>query len=214
MTVASSPISSGDEQHLLLEDVSWEFYEHLLHEIGDRPLRVTFDGGSLEVMSPLNEHETWKTWIGFMVEALSVELDIPIRPLGSSTFRRKDLLKGLEPDECYYVQHAPDLAGKAQVDLAVDPPPDLAIEIEVTRRSIKRHPIYSALGIPELWTFGKSRLRVFHLSHGGKYREATTSKAFPFLPMDQFEAFLLRLGTERPTVVLREYRNWLSTLKP
>jgi len=107
----------------VLDGVSWDFYEQLLEEIGDRPIRVTFDNGSLEMMAPLPLHERWKKRIARMIELLCVELDIEIDTLGSTTFRREDLAKGLEPDECYYVQHADDVRGKKELDLAVDPPP-------------------------------------------------------------------------------------------
>jgi Uma2 family endonuclease len=214
MTAKLARIPFNEQQHLVLHDVSWDLYKQLLREIGDRPIRMTFDNGSLEIMSPLPRHEKWGNRIGRMIEILSLELNLPIEPLGSTTFKRKKLGKGLEPDECYYVQHADAVRGKDRLDLAVDPPPDLAVEVDITSRSIKRQPIYRALGIPELWRFRARRLAVMLLGPDKTYSPSATSAAFPFLPMDKFEAFLLRMEHEEQTAVLREFRDWVRTLKP
>ncbi|HEY2588123.1 MAG TPA: Uma2 family endonuclease [Tepidisphaeraceae bacterium] len=202
----------AEQQHIVLHDVSWGFYERLLREIGDRPLRVTYNNGSLEIMAPLASHEMWKTIIGRMIEILTLELNIPMLPLGSTTFKWKEVKKGLEPDECYYFQHADAVRGKERLDLAVDPPPDLAVEVDITRRSIKREPIYRALGVPELWRFRARRLTVLLLGPERTYLPSPSSAAFPFLPMATFEKFLLRLEHEEQTALLREFRDWTRTL--
>lgn len=212
MTTTTRDISLAEQQHIVLDDVSWEFYEQLLREIGDRAIRVTYDDGWMEIMSPLPRHEKWKKRIARLIEFLSFELDIPIETLGSTTFKREDRKKGLEPDECYYVQHAAEVRDKDELDLAVDPPPDLAIEIDITSRSIPRQPIYAALGVPELWRFQGGRLVVLHLRDDGHYQPVASSLAFPFLPMKQFEGFLLRLRDEQQNHVLREFRDWARTL--
>lgn len=212
-TTATAIAPPPGDQHLLHDDVSWAFYEHLLAEIGDRPFRVTFDDGSLEVMSPLRTHEKWKKRIARLIEMLSLELDITMATLGSTTFRRKDRGKGLEPDDCYYIQHAAAVEGKDELDLTVDPPPDLAIEIDITHRSIPRKPIYAALGVPEVWRFDARRLTVLLLGPDGTYSAAAASLAFPFLPMAKFESFLLRLASEPQNAVLREFRDWVKALR-
>ena len=213
MTAKLSAIPFSEQQHLVLHDVSWDLYKQLLREVGNRPIRMTFDNGSLEIMSPLPRHEKWGNRIGRMIEILSLELNLPIEPLGSTTFKRKRLGKGLEPDECYYIQNAAAVRGKDRFNLAVDPPPDLAVEVDITSRSIKREPIYRALGVPELWRFRGNRLAVRLLGPDKTYLPSSTSAAFPFLPMDIFEAFLLRMEHEEPTAVLREFRDWSQTLK-
>jgi Uma2 family endonuclease len=212
MTLIAPGTSLEDQQHIVLHDVSWQLYKRLLREIGDRPIRMTFDDGSLEIMSPLPKHEKWKTRIGRMIEILSLELNIPVEPLGSTTFRRKDRRKGLEPDECYYIRHAADIRGKDRLNLKVDPPPDLAVEVDITHRSIDREPVYAALGIPELWRFAHPELTVLLLNADGKYQSSSQSASLPFLPMDTFKAFLLRLEAEEQTAVLREFRDWVITL--
>jgi Uma2 family endonuclease len=184
MTVAASPNSLIDQQHIVLDDVSWEFYEHLLHEIGDRPIRVTYDSGSLEIMAPLNVHEYWKTCIGQLIETMCLERDINMLPAGSTTFRRKDREKGLEPDECYYFQNINVMRKhRGEMDLTKDPPPDLAVEIDITSRSIAREPIYAALGIPELWRFDGSTLARSALDRIGEIQASKKQRPFP-IPAD------------------------------
>jgi Uma2 family endonuclease len=204
---------AGTPGHFVFHNVSWGFYTHMLDEIGDRATRLTFDNGDLEVMSPLPRHEKRKKWIARLVELLTLELDIRTETLGSTTFRREDLLKGLEPDECYYVAHAADVHGKDELDLTTDPPPDLAIEVDVWGRSIKREPIYAALGVPELWRLTDRGFLVLHLGVDGSYKESANSLSFPFLPMDRFRTFLLRLESEDQNTVLREFRDWAKTLR-
>ncbi len=213
MTVVTSPLPSSRLQHVVLRDVSWALYQHLLEEVGNGPIRMTFDGGSLEIMSPLPRHELWKKRIARMIEIFALELNISMTPLGSTTFAREDLQKGLEPDECYYIEHAAAVHGKDILDLTVDPPPDLVVEVNITSRSIKREPIYAALGVPELWRFKDRGIEVLELHTDGRYKPVSRSRSFSFLPMKSFEAFLLRLEREDQTAVLREFRDWVKTLE-
>jgi Uma2 family endonuclease len=211
MTQAAEPPSLGDRQHFVLSDVSWRLYETLLEEIGDRPVRITYHKGRIEMMSPLPKHDKWKTRIGRMIEILAVELDIPMTPLGSTTFRREDEQAGLEPDECYYVRHAAAVHDKDHIDLAVDPPPDLAVEIDITRRSVPRQPIYAALGVPELWRFDGNHLAVLVLNTTGQYEERASSLAFPFIPMAEFRRFLDLTRTTDDTTAMRQFQQWVRT---
>lgn len=212
MIAAAPPIPLADQQHIVLHDVSWQLYERLLDEAGNQPIRMTFDSGRLEIMSPLPKHEKWKKRIGGMIELIALEMNIPLEPLGSTTFRREDLAKGLEPDECYYIQHAPAIRGKDELDLRTDPPPDLAVEVDITRRSIPRQPIHAALGVPELWRFDGSRLSVLLLQPSGTYEPAAASLAFSFLPLAPLADFLRRFGAEDQTTLLRAFRDWIRVL--
>jgi Uma2 family endonuclease len=172
---------------VLLEDVSWETYEQMLEDAGDGHLRLTFDQGRLEIVSPSNPHEHLKKIIARITEAYADAMDIPIEGLGSTTWKSKRLQKGLEPDECYYIQHCADvvgLAGRRKLDLSKDPPPDLAIEIDIAHRSIARQPIYAALKVAEIWRWDGKRVSPLHRTRGGKYAAATHSLAFPDLDFD------------------------------
>lgn len=165
-------------------------------------------------MSPLPIHELWKKRTARLLETLTLELDLPMQSFGSTTFRRRKALAGLEPDECYYIQHAQDVIGRTEFDFSVDPPPDLAIEVDITSRSVPRQPVYARLGVPEVWHFEARRLSVLLLGRNGRYARASRSKAFPFLPMRTFYGFLRRMESESETAVLREFREWVRTLRP
>jgi Uma2 family endonuclease len=206
-------LSALDEtQHLVLDGVSWERYEELLREVGDDAIRVTYDNGAIEIMSPLPKHEKWGARIARLIELMSYERQLTIEPLGSTTFRKKKRNKGLEPDKCFYIANAAAAREiEDEFDPAVHPAPDLAIEIDITRRSIPREPIYAALGVPELWRFQKNALTVRHLK-GEAYVDATTSLSFPFLPMAKFHEYLLRLATEPTNAVLHEFGAWVRSL--
>jgi Uma2 family endonuclease len=200
------------DRHVVLDGVSWETYQKLVRDLEERHVRLTFDNGNLEIMPPLPLHERWKGRIARLIEALSEERQIEIDGLGSTTFGREDLEKGLEPDECYYVAHAADVRDKQDIDLTIDPPPDLAVEVDITRRSIPRQPIYAALGVPELWRFDGKKLSVLKLDRSGKYAPASKSESFAFLPMDEFGEFVLRMGRDKQLLVLKEFRDWLRSL--
>src|SRR5687767_1888590 len=212
MTRIARPIPLAYQQHLVLHDVTWKLYERLLKDIGNRPLRVTFYRGSMEIMSPLPKHERWKKRIGRLIELMLLEAGIRAETLGSTTFRREAKKAGLEPDECYYVQNAAAIRGKDRLDLSVDPPPDLALEVDITRRSIKRMPVYAALGVPEVWRWNGKTLTILLLSER-EYVPSPASSAFPFLPIEPFQRFLDRLGAgEDELAVLREFQQWVRTL--
>src|SRR5579862_8060668 len=109
-TLATSQLSPG--QHIVLKGISWQRYEEILDELANAHLRVAFDDGVLEMMAPLYEHEDGKKNVARLIEMMCFEREIDVIPLGSLTCKREDLVKGIEPDECYYVQHAADISGK------------------------------------------------------------------------------------------------------
>ena len=164
---------------VLLFGVPWALYERMVEEIAHRHARFTYDRGTLQIMSPSHEHE-WKSH-GFdhLIAILTDELVIPVAAFGTSTHSRADLEKGIEPDECYYFNNLDRMVGKRRLDLDVDPAPDLAVEVEVTRSILDRIGIYAALGIAELWRFDGRALHVLLLSPDGTYTAADRSPRFP-----------------------------------
>lgn len=212
MTVANHRIPITDQQHIVLDHVSWEFYERLLEEIGNRPMRVTFDEGSIEIMPPLAEHEFPSRAIGALIQILAVELNIPMSCYGSTTFRREEKQKGLEPDDCFYLANESRVRGMKDFDPTIHPPPDLVIEVDITRRSIPRPPIYAALGVPEIWRYDAKGISVLRLRDDGQYERVESSVAFPFLPMHGFEKFVKRMESEEQTSVLRAFRDGVKTV--
>lgn len=201
------------QQRFVLDDTPWDFYTLVLEEFGTRPMSITFDDGRLEMMAPLAEHESAKEAIGVLIDVLAADRKMKIARFGSTTFRRTDVQKGLEPDKCYYFgTNVKRVRGMKEFDPAVHPAPDLAVEIDITNRSVKRQPIYALLGVPELWRFDGSRLTVLLLSKGQTYEPSASSTAFPFLPVEQFEAFVRRMIAEDQMTVQLEFQAWAKTL--
>lgn len=195
-------------QRVLLEDVSWQEFEAILEELGEhRAARVAYDHGILEIMSPLPEHEISKVFITNFVEILLEELDIEFLPLGSTTFKNQFMEKGIEPDNCFYIQHEATVRGKDRLDLTVDHRSDLALEIDVTSRT---HPsIYEALGVPELWRFELGKLQINVLQEG-KYVESTSSLNFPNFPLIQvIPEYLLQCRNDGRNKTMRAFRAWV-----
>lgn len=163
-------------QRVLLDGVSWLEFEAILEQLGDRSSRIAYDNGTLEIMTPLPEHEAAKEIIGDLLKALLEELEIEFLTLGSTTFKNQQMAQGIEPDQCFYIQNEARVRGKKRLDLATDPPPDLALEIDVTSRT---HPnIYAALKVPELWRFEQGKLQITVL-RSTQYIEVEESPTFP-----------------------------------
>jgi Uma2 family endonuclease len=209
-TEPQAQVTGNDtDRRFVLYDVGWQGYEAMLQIVGDRPIRLTYDRGNLELMSPSPKHEKSKGLLGRLVETLTEELEIPCISAGSTTWRREDLDRGLEPDECFYLfDHAEQLADK-EPDLSVDPPPDLAVEIDITRSSLDRQGIYAALGVPEVWRFDGESLRVYRLKPDGAYEACGTSPAFPFFPLVEVARLLKEGATMDHSRWGRMVREWV-----
>jgi Uma2 family endonuclease len=208
MPTLTAPSPVQHDQYLYLEEVDWSQYESMLAAIGDDALRVTYDCGRMEVMSPLPGHEKEKKLLGSFVEIIALERDIPMRRVGSMTIRRRDLEKGLEPDDCYYIRSEPLVRYKTSFDFERDPAPDLVIEIDVTHRSIPRWPVYAALGVGELWVFGLAGLS-FRVLEGRDYRQVDRSGSFPWIGSPDLTRFLKLWPTTPETTLLRSFRDWV-----
>jgi Uma2 family endonuclease len=190
-----------------MQDVTWQEFETILEELGDhRSARLAYDNGTLEMMMPLPEHEDDKEIVGDLIKALLEEFDIEFRSLGSTTFKKKQT-QGLEPDQCFYIQNEVAIRGKIRIDLSVDPPPDLAIEIDVTSRTHPR--IDEALGVPELWQFDQGKLQI-NVSQGGSYALVAESPNFPGLPLcEVLPHYLAESKIIGRNKVLKVFREWV-----
>lgn len=195
---------------LRADDVPWEEYEQLLADLGEGyTVRIFYDQGRMEIMSPDSIHEKHKSIIHRLVSALSDELDIDVESFGSTTFRRKMKSKGAEPDECFYVQNASLVIGRGgHLDLRHDPPPDIVLEIDHTSASLDKFPIYASLGVPEIWRLSKGRVQI-HILTEDFYTESTASRAFPFLPSDALSLFLAQGLAEGERKAVRGFRAWV-----
>jgi Uma2 family endonuclease len=195
---------------VVLRNVSWETYERLLEDHLDSSApRFTYDQGVLEIMSPSAEHEWYNQLVSDLVKLLARELRLDILSLGSTTFKLARKKQGLEPDSCFYVTHIREVRGKERIDMEVDPPPDLVVEVAVTRPSVSKFPLCAALAIPEIWTYDGNRLAMYGL-RGTEYVEIASSRVLPGLNAKQLGEFM-ELGKTLdslawPDEVLRRFR--------
>ena len=198
------------EQRILIPDVSWDFYLRFCEEIGERPLRLSYNDGDLEIMITKSPHESYKTMLAKIVETTIMERNIPVLSGGSMTFQVEGLEKGFEPDECWWIEQEATVRGKREFAFPGDPPPDLAIEIEISRSLVSRIGILAALGVREVWRYNVRRLRFCVLQPDGSYRDQDTSVAFPFLRPADVEQYLQIDETLDETTRLRRFREWLQ----
>jgi Uma2 family endonuclease len=204
-------LQSDHTERILLDGIRWSTYEALLEDLVHRHIRLTYDRGSLEIMTLSPPHEFSKTRLARMIETLTEELNIPIRSGGSQTCRSQLKEKGLEPDECYWVENEPLIRGKEDIDLELDPPPDIAVEIEVSRSVLDRLGIYAALRVPEVWRYDGRTLTIMQLQIDQSYAIVDQSPSFPWLPLDRFRQFLAESGTMGETRWIRSFRAWVRT---
>jgi len=208
VTLHLKQLSVPPGQRIILTDVNWSNFEDILQELGEkRSSKVAYFQNQLEIRMPLPEHEFDKEIIGDMVKILLEELEVDRECYGSTTFKRKDMEAGIEPDNCFYIQNYRLMIGKRRLDLTVDPPPDLAIEVDVTSQT--QLSAYEALGVAELWLFSQGRLRI-NVLQGGEYVESSFSPIFPNLPIiegvSQFVEMSLKQGS---SAALRAFRKWV-----
>ena len=202
-------VNSPAEQRVVLHNIGWDTYERLLadHENNSAP-RFTYDRGELEIMSPSPEHEKFNRRIAQLVLAVAEELDIEVEDLGSTTFRREDLERGFEPDSCFYIQNEELVRSKDRIDPAVDPPPDLVIEIDITSPSFSKLPIYAQMGVPEVWRYDGERMTILTLE-ASDYTEITESIVLPPVTSSVLTDFVEKSKTTTRTVLLKRVREWV-----
>ena len=195
-------------QTVVLRGVSWGTYESLLADHMDRSApRFAYDRGELEIMSPSPEHEKLNRRIAQLALAVSEEFGFEAEDLGSTTFRREDLERGFEPNSCFYIQNEERIRGKDRIDLTINPPPDLVIEIDITSPSLDKHPIYARLGVPEVWRYKGEKVAILRLD-GTDYVEVMESEVLPPLTGAVLSGFVEKGKSMRRTAWLREVREW------
>jgi Uma2 family endonuclease len=194
---------------VVLYNISWEQFERLLEDLGDhRAARIAYDNGTLEIMTPLPEHEHFKEVIGDAVKDIADELEIDYESYGSTTWRKRIKMAGVEPDNCFYFQHEAAVRGRLDLNLSQgDPPPDLALEIDITHKSLDRFPIYARLEVPELWCYDEGELKIYHLQ-AGEYVEAEMSLALPLLPIRELPQLIETHRMAGRRAIRRAVRTW------
>lgn len=209
LILASGRVACRDGSRIIpLDDVPWSVYVALRDLDSNDAIRMVYDQGALTLMSPSPFHERVTSLIGRLIEVWTEEHDIPIVPCGSTTFRREDLERGLEPDKCYYIQNEAAVR-QLKVFPSPPPPPDLAVEIDITSVSDVKLSIYSDLGVPELWVWRKGQLRCCRWD-GQAYAEQAESLALPGFPLALIAELMDAQFVEGVTAVVKRFRTFVQ----
>jgi len=209
-TIENLPATATSDHPFVFHEVSWDDYEAMLRIVGDRPIRVIYDQGNMEIMSPTFRHDRFGYLLTRLVDTWCDELNIPVEGGRTTTLKRHDLSKGAEPDECFWLRdHAVWMCGKENLDLAVDPRPDLVVEVDVTSSSLSRLKIFAALGIPEVWRHDGKSLRFLSLQSNGDYQSVESSLNFPQLTVAKVIEFIRQAETMDKTALVRSFRAYV-----
>ncbi len=199
------PLLASAETRTVLDNVRWETFLELAEGRSGSVPRMTYDRGVLELMTPRRQHEQLGRLIGRLVEAYTEVRGIEILSCASTTFKRVDLDRAFEPDESYYIAHADEIRPKDEVDLLLDPPPDLVIEVEITSSAIAKLKLFAAMGVPEVWRHDGTRLTMLALTEG-VYEPIESSVGLPGLTTVLIDAFVARRFDRGETALIKEFR--------
>jgi Uma2 family endonuclease len=209
VTIQLRQLTVPPGHRIILHNISWQEFEEILTELGEnRASRLAYYQGNLEIKMPLPKHEIAKVIIGDLVKIILEELEIDCECFGSTTFKRQDMNSGIEPDDSFYIQNHVQMIGKQKIDLTIDPPPDLVIEIDVTSKT--QLDAYLALAVPEVWRYEDDKLQI-NILQNGKYIESEISPNFPNLPILEIIPQFVeesRIIGRSPT--LRKFRQWVK----
>ncbi|MFB2772935.1 Uma2 family endonuclease [Pelatocladus sp. BLCC-F211] len=213
VTLQLRQLSVPPGHRVIFHDVNWQEFEAILEELGEhRATRLAYSQGTLEITIPLPKHEVAKVIIGDLVKILLEELEIDCETFGSTTFKREDMAFGIEPDDSFYIQNHARMIAKERIDLTIDPPPDLVIEVDVTSKT--QLDAYEALKVPELWRYEDGKLQI-NILQNGKYIESEMSVTFPNWAILQIvPQFVEQSRTIGRSPALRAFREWVRENKP
>jgi Uma2 family endonuclease len=197
------------ENRTILQPISWTTFNNLLRELGNhRNTRLTYHQAVLEIMTPLGEHENNNRFIDDIVRILAEELNLPLKKMGSLTLKKDNLQQAVEPDSCYYITQEPLVRNKQNIDLNIDPPPDLVLEIDITNTSLNKLPIYASLQVPEIWRYNGRSLQVFVLDLTRReYNQVTSSPTFPQLNIEIIPQLISQSLIVGETATLKAFRD-------
>jgi Uma2 family endonuclease len=197
---------------VIFNSLTWDDYLVLSEQVGEtHRLRLSFNEGTLKVMSLSPTHEKYADFIKRLVSQLSFRLRLNILFFGSTTMCKRKAEKGNEPDACFYVQTAAAIGHRLELDFTVDPPPDVVVEVDIHNDSTTNDPIYAALGVPEIWRYDGKTTRVL-LLHGETYQAAATSRALPMISAAVLTEYLERLRRDGEFAAILAFDEWLQTL--
>ncbi|MGW8257432.1 MAG: Uma2 family endonuclease [Thermoguttaceae bacterium] len=209
-TVEQMPV----DQRFLLPGVSWQTYLDLREHRENGHVRMIYDRGVLEMMTPSKRHEQYGYLIGRLIDIWTEELNIDVQSCRTVTFKNEDIQRGLEPDNCYYIAHEFQVRNKDTLDLSRDPPPDLAVEIDMGSSMTDKMSLYATFKVPEVWRYDGQSLAIHVLDADGRYFASERSASFPQLPPVEIEKSLHALGSKSETAIVRSFRAWIRKLFP
>jgi Uma2 family endonuclease len=198
---------------VVLHNLTWQQFKTLLQTLGENQnVRVAYDFRTLEIMTPLPDHEKYKNALSLAIQDIADLLDLEYECLGSTTWKREAKLAGVEPDDCFYFQNESRIRGLSCFDLDRDPPPDLALEIDLTNKSIDRLPIYARLGVPEIWNYDIERkeLTIYQLD-ADNYSITETSSIFPQIPVREIPQIIDRHRQDGRLATRRKVKEWVRS---
>ena len=200
-------ILSG-EKRVTLRGLTWQNYQQIITNLPqNRAAQLTYDCGTLEISMPLEDHESSRCLIELFIRILVVELGMKMKTMGSTTLNREDLDRGSEPDNAYYIQNQPKVAGK-KVNLQEDPPPDLIVEVDITHTDIDKNRLYASMGVPEFWRYNGQELSIYQLGNEGYYIEIDNSPTFPIIEKSDLYRFLAEAALDEVEAELN-FRQWV-----
>jgi Uma2 family endonuclease len=202
-------MQTPSQQRLILYGVSWDEYSRTLRALAEhRSLRLTYDRGTLELRTVSFKHESQVRFFDLLILALTLDLGLPLKGGGSTTFRRRRRQRGLEPDECYWIANESLVRDKKKIDLRRDPPPDLALEVDVSYCTLDRMSIYAALRVPEVWRYSGNALSFHALGAAGHYAVVTRSTAMPQVESADLNGLLPLRGSMDENGIFRQFQAW------
>jgi Uma2 family endonuclease len=189
---------------VVINDVGWQEFEAILEELGEsRATRLAYSRESLEIRRLSTHQERKKAIVGDLIKILLEELEMDCECYGSTTFKHRDQAS-IEPDNCFYIQNHAQMIGKRHIDLSLDPPPDLAIEVDSA--SEIQLDAYQAIGVPELWLYEKGKLRINKLLVDDGYVEIDESPTFPTISKHLVAAYFEQGWKSSRSILLRAFR--------
>jgi Uma2 family endonuclease len=202
-----------EDAELIFHGATWEEYEELLDQVGEAAgLRISFNDGTLKVMSLSSEHEKYVRFIEILIAAVRLRLRINIVSFGSATMRKRKKNKGNEPDACFYIQTAETIGNRIELDFSIDPPPDIAVEVDIHHDSTDSDAIYAALGVSEIWRYDEWAMTIYQLQEG-EYVVAETSRALPMLNGEILTEYVNRMRQDGEFKALLAFDEWLQSLQ-
>ncbi|MDZ8185872.1 MAG: Uma2 family endonuclease [Nostoc sp. ChiSLP02] len=193
----------------VLQNISWQTFKAMLADMGcERNKRLAYDNGIVEIMNPLMPHENSNRLIEGFVLVLCEEFGLEVKSAGSLTMTRDDLEQAAEPDSSFYIQNEFLVRNKENIDLNIDPPPDLLLEVEYSKSKINKLILYAAMGVPEFWRYNGTVLRIYTLNNG-QYSQSETSPTFAPVLVTEIPRFIQESKKIGQIAATRAFRSWV-----